>query len=129
METKKFVAGKIKILVIDDEPSVVDAVKLILNDNGYDTIVALTGRDGIEAGKRTRFDVTITDLRLPDMSGIDVLKWMRTNDPSSRVILITSHSTPEVVKKAMNGGAIKVLPKPFSPEELIELVTQALSVP
>ncbi|MBZ5536076.1 MAG: response regulator [Acidobacteriia bacterium] len=121
-------AEKIKILVIDDEPSVVDAVRLILNDNGYDAVGVMTGRDGIEEGKRARFDVTITDLRLPDMSGLDVLRWIRSEDPQSRVIIITSHSTPEVLMKARNAGAVDVLPKPFSPSELIQMVNHALTI-
>jgi DNA-binding NtrC family response regulator len=122
------VAKKIRILVIDDEPSVVDAVRLILNDSGYDAVVAMTGRDGIEEGKRARFDVTITDLRLPDMSGFEVLQWFRREDPQGRVIIITSHSTPEVIQKARDGGAVDVLPKPFSPNELIQLVNHALTI-
>ncbi|MBZ5552555.1 MAG: response regulator [Acidobacteriia bacterium] len=121
-------AEKIKILIIDDEPSVVDAVKLILNDNGYDAVGAMTGRDGIEEGQRARFDLTITDLRLPDMSGFDVLRWIRGKDPQNRVIIITSHSTPEVLTKARNGGAVDVLPKPFSPNQLIQLVNHALAI-
>lgn len=119
---------KIKILVIDDEPSVVDAVKLILNDSGYEAVGAMTGRDGVEEGTRVRYDLTITDLRLPDMSGFDVLRQIRGKDPQSRVILITSHSTPEVISKAKNGGAVDVLPKPFSPNELIRLVNHALTI-
>ncbi|MGB7621025.1 MAG: response regulator [Terriglobia bacterium] len=118
---------KIKILVIDDEPSVVDAVKLILNDNGYDAVVAMTGHEGIEECEKARFDVTITDLRLPDMSGFDVLKWIRLKDPQSRVIIITSHSTPEVILEARKGGAVDVLPKPFSPKDLIQQVDRALA--
>jgi two-component system, NtrC family, response regulator HydG len=121
------VAEKIKILVIDDEPSVVDAVRLILNDNGYDAVGVMTGREGIEEGNRERFDVTITDLRLPDMSGLEVLRWIRGKDPQSRVIIITSHCTPEVITKARNGGAVDVLPKPFSPNQLIQLVDHALA--
>lgn len=118
---------KIKILVIDDEPSVVDAVKLILNDSGYDAVGALTGRDGIEEETRARYDLTITDLRLPDMSGFDVLRLIRGRDPQSLVIMITSHSTPEVISRAKDDGAVDVLPKPFSPNELLQLVNHALT--
>ena len=117
-----------KVLVIDDDPIVLDAVQLILNDSGYETAVAMTGREGIEEGKRAPFDIAITDLRLPDMSGLDVLRWIRENDPTSPVIVITSHSTPEIVMEAMSGGAVKVLPKPFTPDELIDLVSRTLSI-
>lgn len=120
-------AEKIKILVIDDEPSVVDAVKLILKDNGYDAVGAMTGRDGIEEETRARYDVTITDLRLPDMSGFDVLRRIRRKNPQSRVIIITSHSTPEIISRARINGAVDVLPKPFSPNELLQLVNHALT--
>jgi|ERR1044072_5955647 len=115
------------ILVIDDEPSVADALSLILSDIGYEVVVTLTGRDGLEKHKQLKFDITITDIRLPDISGLDVVSGIREKDPSSLVIVITSHSTPDVVAESLSRGAFNVLPKPFLPSEVLALISEALN--
>ncbi|HYP52531.1 MAG TPA: response regulator, partial [Pyrinomonadaceae bacterium] len=66
-------AGRPRILVIDDEESVRDALTLILEDEGFTVVSASAGREGIELARGSVFDLTITDLRLPDISGLDVL--------------------------------------------------------
>ncbi|HEX8475111.1 MAG TPA: response regulator [Pyrinomonadaceae bacterium] len=116
-----------EILVIDDEPSVADALMLILEDRGYRVVVAKTGREAIEHSERKEFCLTITDFRLPDMTGFDVLHAIRRRNPQHQAILITSHSTPEVFAEARDIGAITVLPKPFLPSEILQLITDALA--
>jgi two-component system response regulator PilR (NtrC family) len=120
-------AEKMSILIIDDEPSIADALNLILSDSGYDVSVALTGREGLERARRRRFDVAITDLRLPDMSGLEVLSHFRETDPDVPVIIITAHSTPEVVAESLSRGAVDVLPKPFFPSDVFALLDKALN--
>jgi two-component system, NtrC family, response regulator PilR len=117
---------KIGVLVIDDEPSVADALKLILDDNGYQAVVARTGGDGLEQARNRQFDVTITDLRLPDMSGLDVLNAIRAEDSTNLVIIITAYGTSEVVVELMNRGAVDVLPKPFFPSDILKIIKGAL---
>jgi DNA-binding NtrC family response regulator len=114
------------ILVIDDEPSVADALEIILRDCGYEVSVAHNGRDGINRASESRFDVVITDLRLPDMSGLDVLGHMVGTDPDTVVIVISAHSTPEIVTESISRGALEVLPKPFYPCDVLNLINQAL---
>lgn len=117
---------KFGILIIDDEPSIVEALTLILDDQGYETVAAQTGRDGIEQAGRRNFDVTVTDLRLPDMSGLDVLKAIRAKDDKCRVIVITAHGAPEMVCELRACGALEVLKKPFLPSDLLDLIESAL---
>lgn len=114
-------------LVIDDEPSVAGALKMILEDSGYRVSVALTGRDGIEQSRRGRFCLTITDLRLPDMTGFDVIDAVCRDDPRGRFILITSHGSEEVSAEARGCGAADVLLKPFPPSEILQLVKSTLA--
>lgn len=114
------------ILVIDDEPSVADALEIILRDCGYEVSVALTGRDGINRAGESRFDIVITDLRLPDMTGLDVLGHVIENAPNTVVIIISAHSTPEIVTESISRGALEVLPKPFYPSDVLDLINQAL---
>ena len=117
---------KFTILVIDDEPIVGDALMTVLSDNGYDVAVARTGREGLDKTSEQQFDVTITDLRLSDMLGTDVLRHIREKDPCSRVIIITAYSTPEIVSESKKLGAIDVLAKPFSPSDVLGLLNKTL---
>jgi DNA-binding NtrC family response regulator len=118
--------GKARILIIDDEPSIAEALTLILDDQGYETMLARCGRDGVAEAERLRFDITVTDLRLPDITGLDVLNALRAKDADARVIVMTAHGTPEVVCELKACGAIEVLKKPFLPSEILALIESAL---
>ena len=117
---------QIGVLVIDDEPLVADALKLILDDSGYRVVVARSGRDGLDEARKRQFDVTITDLRLPDMSGLDVLNAILKQDSNSLVIIITAYGTSEAVRELMSCGAVEVLPKPFFPSDILKIIDVAL---
>jgi DNA-binding NtrC family response regulator len=113
---------KIDILVIDDEPIVADALMTILSDSGYEVAIARTGLEGLGKLNRQRFAVTITDLQLPDISGLEVLSRIRQKDPNSFVIVITAHSTPEIIAESLRRGALSVLAKPFFPSDVLDLL-------
>jgi DNA-binding NtrC family response regulator len=115
-----------EILIIDDEPSIAEALTLILEDQGYEIVLARCGRDGIREAVSRAFDVTITDLRLPDMTGLDVLKAVRAQNPDSRVIVITAYGSTEMIRELKACGAFEVLKKPFLPSEIISLIEGAL---
>ena len=119
------VMEKIQVLIIEDDPNVADALKIIMEDGGYEAVVATNARQGLEQACLRRFDLTITDVQLPDMCGLDVLTTLRKKDAESPVIIITSHSTTEVVTEAMARGAFQVLPKPFLPSEILDLARRA----
>lgn len=115
------------ILVIDDEPSIADALKMILEDKGYRVLLAMTGRGGLDQKCEHAVDLTITDLQLPDMSGLDVLSAIRAVDAESQVIIITAHGSQEVDDEAARRGAFAVLPKPFLPSDVLGQVSAALA--
>ena len=119
--------GPRKILVIDDETSVRDALRMILEDEGFEVVSASRGVEGVELARRSRFDLTITDLRLPDMSGLDVLSAVRFAHGGGRAILISAHATREVCAEARTRGAVGVLHKPFPPSEILRHVAGALA--
>lgn len=116
----------VEILVIDDERSVADALKVILENEGFNVTLAASGRDGIERARQGKFSLAITDLRLPDMSGLDVLQTLLAENPGFCVILITSYGTPEIFAEALRRGAASALDKPFSPSKIVRLVTSLL---
>jgi DNA-binding response OmpR family regulator len=127
MRVEETIGERIVILVIDDEPSIADALQMILEDKGYDVILAMTGRRGVEQTSDHRIDLIITDLQLPDMSGLDVLSAIRERDPHSPVIIITAHGSDEVNTEAARRGAYVVLSKPFLPSEVLNHVAAALA--
>jgi len=117
----------VRVLVIDDEPSVADALRIILEDEGFVVVVAATGREGIEQSRRAAFGVIVTDLRLPDADGLDVIAAVREDGGAVPVILITSHVTEEIWAQALARGANGVGAKPFLPSEIIRLINTALA--
>ena len=115
------------ILIIENEPSVADALRMILEDGGYRVSIALTGRDGIEAASRGDFCLAITDIGLPDMTGFDVINHICRHKPELPFIVITSWNSEHVICEARNCGAAGVLLKPFLPSEILQLVRTTLS--
>jgi len=117
---------KARVLVIDDEPSVTDALRTILSDTGYEAVTAETAREGVELVRRQCFDLAIIDLKLPDISGLDVLAEMSAIRPGLAALLITAHDTDEIREAAASAGFASVLQKPFSPSRMLDLVQAAL---
>ena len=113
---------KTKILVIDDELSILNALNIIFDDLGHYVVTAATGREGLKQFQLERFDITITDLCLPDMTGLDVIEEICQLQPGSRIILITSYANPEITVEMEGCSSTRLLLKPFEPAEIIDLV-------
>ena len=116
------VNGKLSILIVDDEPSVGDALKLLLESQGYEVVLATKGRDGIDCARRRRFHFSVVDLFLTDITGFEVITSIRTLQPELPIVLITAHGSPSVFAEAMKLGAVGGLLKPFPPAELFKLI-------
>lgn len=116
-----------EVLIIEDERSVADALKMILEDNGYRVSTAVTGQDGIQEALRGEFCLTITDIGLSDMSGFDVIKAICRHKPQMHFIIITSNENR--IAEARSCGAAGVLIKPFLPSEILELIRTTLADP
>ena len=104
-----------------------DALRIILEDNGYGVSIALTGRDGIAAALHGEFCLMITDIGLTDMSGFDVIRGVCQREPQIPFIVITSNGSPDVIAEARTCGAAAVLLKPFPPSEILHLLRTTLS--
>ena len=116
-----------EVLIIEDERSVADALKIILEDNGYRVSVAVTGRQGIEEALRGQFCLTITDIGLSDMSGFDVIKAICRHISQMHFIIITANENR--MAEALSCGAAGVLIKPFLPSEILQLIRTTLADP
>lgn len=113
-----------EVLIIEDERSVADALKMILEDNGYRVCTADTGQGGIQEALRGRFCLTITDIGLSDMSGFDVIKAICEHKLQMHFIVITSNEN--LIAEARACGAAGVLIKPFLPSEILQLIRTTL---
>lgn len=118
--------NKAKILVIDDEAIVHESCNRILTGEGYVVEKAFTGQEGFRKMEEESYDLVITDLKMPGISGMDALKKIKEDSPDIGIIMITGYSTAETAVEAMKLGAFDYLPKPFTPDELISVVSKAL---
>ncbi len=116
------------ILVVDDEPLMRMSISDALKDEGYRVVVTGLGREGIGLIKEGGVDVVITDLRLPDTDGLDVLKQCRRLSPETKVILITAHGSVDTAVEAMRAGAYDYIIKPFSMTELLLVIERVLKL-
>ena len=114
------------ILVVDDDNSVVDSLFLILKEAGYQVSTAQTFAESAAILGNTQIDLVITDLRLPDGTGIDVIAHVKSESPDAEVILMTGHGSLDVTIEAIKCGAYYYLEKPFALERLYTLVARAL---
>jgi two-component system response regulator PilR (NtrC family) len=115
-----------KILVVEDEKSMNDILKLLLEGEGYDVTSAYDGREGLEILKKDIFDIVITDIKMPVGSGYEILKEVRDLSPETMVLMITAFGTTEDAIEAMKSGAYDYINKPFKIDEIRLIVKNAL---
>ena len=118
---------KSRILVIDDEREITDLLSETLNLSGYRCDTATTGEEGLRKLRRkTGYDLLITDVRLPDISGLEILEITGKKYPFMPVIVITGFATIESTKTALRMGAVDYIPKPFTASTVTSAVNRAL---
>jgi DNA-binding NtrC family response regulator len=115
-----------KALVIDDEQIVLDSVKRILDEGSYEVETTLSGRQGLEWALQNSYDVVLTDIRMPDIGGMLVLRDIKRAKPALPVLIITGYATVRSAVQAMKLGASEYIEKPFTPEELLKAVEMAI---
>jgi len=119
-------SGQANILVIDDEETMRDSCRQALSRNGNRVEVAEDGLSGLAMLEKKSFDLVILDLKMPGLSGMEVLKKIKETEPEVMVIVITGYATVESAVEAMKKGAYDFIPKPFTPNSLRAIVKRAL---
>lgn len=119
-------AKKAKILVLDDEKIVLDSVSRILEEEGYQVVGCQNASDALETLKQGGFDILITDLKMPGMDGLQAMGKVHEIDPDLSIIMFTAYSTVDSAVKAMKLGAVDYIRKPFTPDQLSNLVGKAM---
>ncbi len=120
--------AKPQVLLIDDELIALTNLTTVLEREGYAVIACKTGEEGVTAMQSTAFDLVLTDLRMPGIDGMDVLRHIRETMPEVPVIMITGHATLDSAVDAMKAGAYHYIAKPFRLAEVREVVRGALDL-
>ena len=115
-----------KILVVDDELSMREFLQILLEKEGYQVELASGGKEAIELLKKKVFDLVISDVRMPQVSGIDVLRFVKENSPDTFVIMITAFASMEHAIEAIKLGAYHYITKPFKVDEIRHVVNNTI---
>lgn len=120
-----------RILVVDDDPTLLRLSGMVLTDLGYEVTVSSTGNEAIEAAERAEgaFDLVVLDVRMPDMDGLTVLARLRERWPGIKVLVVTGFATEIAVRTLLENGAAGVLAKPYDGQELAVSVRSVLGNP
>ena len=114
------------ILIVDDDPNLIGSISDILSAKGFEAIAALTGASALASIKQHHIDVALIDLRLEDMSGLDVLKRIKENSPEIECIFLTGHASQSSAIEAIQMGAFGFFQKPFDVDQLLLFIQRAI---
>jgi two-component system response regulator HydG len=117
--------GAPNVLIIDDEAGILDSLRILLKNEGFTPHVALGGRAGLEQIESLSPDIVLSDVRMPTVSGLQVLSAARQRDPDTPVILMTAQATLQSAMQAVNEGAFYYIQKPFRNDELVAILRRA----
>ena len=118
--------SKGSILVVDDESEIREGLELLLTSEGYGVSSAGTGESGLAKLEEKPFDLLLLDVSLPDRNGLDLLREIHKRDPHLSVVLITAYGSIDMARQAFKGGALDFITKPWSNDELLAQVAQAV---
>src|SRR5438132_1542609 len=122
---KRFMS-KGSILVVDDESEIREGLELLLRSEGYGVSSAETGQSGLEKLEQHPYDLLLLDVSLPDRNGLDMLKEIHRRDPQLSIVLITAYGSIDMARAAFKNGAMDYITKPWSNDELLAQVAQAV---
>src|SRR5262250_3456960 len=114
-----------KVLVVDDERGARMTLEVPLRLSGYDVSAAAGGREAIALGQGKKFDVVLTDIYMPDLNGLEVVREFRRFSPDTKIIAVTAQGSLEVAMQAIEEGAFDFIAKPFNIDEVLALVGRA----
>jgi two-component system response regulator VicR len=120
------------VVCIEDEPEMIDLVKLILGRKGFDLVGAVGGREGLETVRRLKPDLVLLDLMMPDMDGWEVYQQMKADEELKDIPVVVVTAKAQSIDKVLGLHIAKVddyVTKPFGPQELLQSVRKVLGLP
>jgi DNA-binding response OmpR family regulator len=120
-----------KVLIVDDEPSIIVALQFLMEENGYNTLVAFSGEEAMEAVAKHHPDLILLDVMLPVVDGFEVCQRVRENPEwkDTRIVLLTALGSDANITKGLDLGADAYVTKPFSNADLVAKVKDLLECP
>ena len=115
------------ILVVEDDPGTAESLQYVLEDEGHTVLTAHTGEEGLALAGEERCDLVLTDLKLPGLNGLDLVKRLHSARARLPIILMTAHGTTEIAIEATKHGAFDYLLKPFEMSAMLEAIQKALA--
>lgn len=115
-----------KILVVDDELVVIRSAERVLKSEGYQIEGALGGREAILKMEQGAYDLVFTDLKMPEVDGITLIRWIKKSRPNIGIVIITGYPSQDTMKEALELGIIDYVPKPFTPSVLLDVTKRAV---
>ncbi len=115
-----------KILIVDDEIVVIKSARRVLEGEGYNVEGALGGREALLKIEQNGYNLVFTDLKMPEVDGITLIRWIRKNRPSTGIVIITGYPSQDTIKEALGLGIIDYVPKPFTPAVLLDVTRRAV---
>ncbi len=115
-----------KILVVDDEPIVIKSCVSVLRSEGYNVEGLLSAREAMLKMEEQPFDLVFTDLKMPEVDGLTLIRWIRKKRPDTGIVVITGYPSQETIKEALELGIIDYVPKPFTPAVLLDVAKRAV---
>jgi len=113
------------VLVIDDESGILDTLRILLKKEGFEVMTAQGGKAGLDAIRASAPDIVLTDVRMPQVTGLDILQAVKETDPITPVLLMTAQASLQSAIQAVNAGAFYYLQKPFANDELLAILRRA----
>ena len=114
------------ILVVDDLKSIRMTLGRVLEDEGYNVVLAEDGYQAIEVAKQTSFDIIFMDIKMPGINGVQTFREVKKINPQAAVIMMTAYSVEDLVREALEEGAYAVVYKPFDIENIVSIIESAL---
>lgn len=115
-----------KALVVDDEPVVTKGCRRVLSEAGYQVDTTESGREGLRRALGEEFDLVVTDLKMPDLDGMELVRTLRCKRPGTAVVIITGYGSVPSAVEATKLGVSDYVEKPFTPGEIVEAAARAL---
>ena len=116
-----------RILLVEDDPAIATTLRRVLVDENYDIVIETSAEGALAAAEKEVFDVVITDLKLPGLSGLQLVRELHPRHPRLPILMMTAHGTTESAIEAIQSGAYEYILKPFEISELLKLVKQAVT--
>src|SRR5690242_21493473 len=117
---------KKQVLIVDDEPNLRKILAAQLSRDGYDVITAEDGEQGLSMLREHHIDLVVTDLKMPKIDGMTLLREALAEQPELPIVMITAHGTVDTAVEALKLGAFDYLTKPFDKDEVRQIVAKAL---